>query len=384
LSSRAKRGIWVLLIVPPVTKNFYPIILAGGRGTRFWPLSRKKRAKQLLALDGKQTMIQQTVARLLPLASARNFWVITNDDLRPAIIRQLPKLPAKQIVAEPVGRNTAPAIGLAAFLLESENPDAVLGLFPSDHVIGDEKRYRDVIDRAVSLAAAGENIIVLGIRPTRPETGYGYIEAGEAFDKDVSRVRRFTEKPDVARAAEFLKAGNYFWNSGMFLWRAGTLANALREHLPKTASLLEKIAAAFGTRKFNTTFRKLYPKCENISIDYAVLEPRSSKGESASNIYCIPADFGWNDLGSWTALHEHHSAKSRPPDGNLISADASFALNSSGNYIHAPGKFVAAVGVSNLVVVETEDALLITVREHSQDVGKVVKYLDEKKISKLV
>jgi mannose-1-phosphate guanylyltransferase len=148
--------------------------------------------------------------------------------------------------------------------------------------------------------------------------------------------------------------------------------------------LLEEIAAAFATQKFDSTFRRLYPKCENISVDYAVLEPRSAKGEHDSNIYCIPAEFGWNDLGSWTALHEHHAAKRRPPDGNLIASGASYTLNAEGNYIHAPGKFVAAVGVRNLVVVETDDALLITTREHSQDVGKVVKYLDEKRLEKLV
>jgi mannose-1-phosphate guanylyltransferase len=201
---------------------------------------------------------------------------------------------------------------------------------------------------------------------------------------EVLRVRRFTEKPDAARAAEFVKAGNYFWNSGMFLWSAHTLASALREHLPNTAPLLEEIAGTFGTSKFADTFRRLYPKCENISVDYAVLEPRSAKGEHESNIYCIPAEFGWNDLGSWTALHEHHAAKKQPPDGNLIASQASYTLNAQGNYVHAPGKFVAAVGVRNLVVVETDDALLITTREHSQDVGKVVKYLDEKRLEKLV
>src|SRR5690349_13887637 len=161
--------------------NFYPVILAGGRGTRFWPLSRKKRAKQLLALDGKQTMIQQTVSRLLPLAPAKKFWIVTNADLRPAIMQQLAKLPKPQVLAEPVGRNTAPAIGLAAFLLLRENPEAVIGMFPSDHVIGDEKRYRETLERGIEIAAAGANIVVLGIRPNRAETGYGYIEAGGLF-----------------------------------------------------------------------------------------------------------------------------------------------------------------------------------------------------------
>jgi mannose-1-phosphate guanylyltransferase len=364
--------------------NFYPVVLAGGRGTRFWPLSRKRRAKQLLALDGKQTMIQQTVARLLPLALAKRFWIITNEVSRPEIARQIPRLNKPQIIAEPVGRNTAPAIGLAAFILLGSDPEAVIGMFPSDHVIGDEKRYRAVIEKGVEIAASGENIVVLGVRPTRAETGYGYMETSALVQDKPLRVRRFTEKPDAPHAAEFLAAGNYFWNSGMFLWSARTLANALREHLPKTAPILEQIAATFGTRRFVATLRRLYPKCENISIDYAVLEPRSSKGEHHSNIFCLPADFGWNDLGSWTALHEHHVAKNQSLDGNLFSGKGVFTLNASGNYIHAPGKFVAAVGVNNLVVVETADALLITTREQAQDVGKIVKYLDEKKLTKLV
>jgi len=329
-------------------------------------------------------MIQQTVARLLPLAPAKRVWIITNDDLRPAIVKQLPRLPKAQIIAEPVGRNTAPAIGLAAFLLLRSDPDAVLGLFPSDHVIADEQRYRETIEAGTAIAAAGQNIVVLGIQPTRPETGYGYIEAGSALQEGVLRVRRFTEKPDNVKAREFLAAGNYFWNSGMFLWSARTLTEALREHLPKTAAVLEEIAAAFGTRKFPAVFRKLYARCENISVDYAVLEPRSAKGEHSSNIFCIPADFGWNDLGSWTALHEHHAARSNPPENNLVAGSGTFLLNARGNYVYAPGKFVAAVGVQDLVVVVTPDALLITTRQHAQDVGKVVKHLDEKKLHKLV
>jgi mannose-1-phosphate guanylyltransferase len=363
--------------------NFYPVILAGGRGTRFWPLSRRRCAKQLLPLDGKKTMIQQTLERLLPLAPAKRVWVITNDDLRSAIVRQVPKLDKRQIVAEPIGRNTAPAVGLAAFLLLRSDPKAVIGLFPSDHVIGDDDAYRKNIERAVETAASGEKIVVLGIKPTRAETGYGYIEAGSASDEGVLRVLRFTEKPNSARAAQFLAAGNYYWNSGMFLWSAQTLANALREHLPNTAAILERIAATYGTRKFEATFRKLYSKCDNISVDYALLEPRSAKGEGFSSIYCIPSEFGWNDLGSWTALHEHRTAKEKTENANVLVDDGSFMLDTSGNYVHAPGKFVAAIGVKDLVVVDTGDALLITTRDRAQDVGKVVKYLDDKKLSKL-
>jgi mannose-1-phosphate guanylyltransferase len=336
----------------------------------------------MLALDGDRTMIQQTVDRLLPLADAKRFWVVTNGDLRDGIAKQLPKLPKKQIIAEPMGRNTAPAIGLAAFILMREDPDAVIGLFPSDHVIAKEKDFQKVIKKAVEIAAAGENMVVMGIKPYRAETGYGYIEAGEKAANGSLNARRFTEKPDEATAEKFVAAGNFYWNSGMFVWGARTLVNALKEHLPKTAPLLEEIAAAYGTRKFESVFKKLYPKCENISVDYAVLEPRSAKGEGRSNLYCIPSDFGWNDLGSWAALYDHRSAKQKDGD-NVIHGRDSFVLNASGNYVHSPKKFIATVGVSNLVIVETEDALLITTREKSQDVGKVVKYLDEKKLAKL-
>jgi len=346
-------------------------------------MSRRKRAKQLLALDGTRTMIQQTVARLLPLAAAKRFWIVTNDDLRSAILKQLPRLAKTQVLAEPVGRNTAPAIGLAAFLLLREDPEAVIGMFPSDHVIADEARFLATLQKGVAVAAAGENIVVIGIQPNRPETGYGYIEAGASSSLGGLHVRRFTEKPHAAKAAEFVAAGNYYWNSGMFLWSARTLANALHEHLPKTAALLEQIAAAYGTRKFAATFRRLYAKCENISVDYAVLEPRSAKGEQAGHIFCLPADFTWNDLGSWTALHEHHVAKSGPTHDNMISASGHFVLNAKGNYVHSPDKFVATIGVNGLVIVDTPDALLITTLEHAQDVGKVVKYLDEKKLKKL-
>jgi mannose-1-phosphate guanylyltransferase len=363
--------------------NFYPVILAGGRGTRFWPLSRKRMAKQLLPLNSKKSMIQETVERLQPLTKGNQFWVITNEDLRPQIIRQLKKLEKKQIVAEPIGRNTAPAIGLAAFLMARLDPTSVIGLFPSDHVILDEKRFRDDIRQGAEIAAAGANIVVIGIKPTRAETGYGYIEVGGKVANGALQVKRFTEKPSPEVAEQFVKAGKFFWNSGMFLWGAKTLADALSEHLPKTAPLLKEIADSYGSRKFEKTFAKLYPKCENISVDYAVLEPRSAKGEGKSDIYCIPANFGWNDLGSWTALYEHRSSGNG--DGvNVILANQSFTLNARGNFIDAKEKFVAAVGVDNLVVVETADALLITTREHSQDVGKVVKYLDEKKMKRLV
>jgi mannose-1-phosphate guanylyltransferase len=358
--------------------DFRPVILAGGSGTRFWPRSRRARAKQVLALDGERSMIQQTVERLKPLAGVEQIWVITNEYLAHEIADQLKGVPAGQIVQEPVARNTAPACGLAAFLIERQNPDAVLGIFPSDHVIADEPRFLKALQRGIAVAAAGDNMVVLGIEPTRAETGYGYIETGD-FTKDDSavHVRRFTEKPNQNRAEEFVAAGNYYWNSGIFLWSARTLANAVREHLPETAPLLESIAAAYGTDKFEEAFHELYPKCENISVDYAVLEPRSAKGEHLSHLYCLPAEFIWNDLGSWASLYEYQLETRLRGDGegNVSETEGHMAIDATNNYIFSPKKFVALVGVENLVIVDTEDALLIAHRDHSQDVGKIVKEL---------
>ena len=361
----------------PKSIDFRPVILAGGSGTRFWPRSRRARAKQVLALDGERSMIQQTVERLKPLASLEKTWVITNEFLAQEIADQLVGIPRHQIIEEPVARNTAPACGLAAFLIERQNPAAVLGVFPSDHVIADEPRFLKALQRGIALAAAGDNIVVLGIEPTRPETGYGYIETSDEGSDGALRVRRFTEKPNLNRAQEFVASGNYYWNSGMFLWSAKTLANAVREHLPETAPLLEKIASCYGTPEFDEVFRDLYPKCENISVDYAVLEPRSAKGEHAARLFCVPAEFAWNDLGSWASLYEYQmeTRLRGDGDGNVAESDGHLTIEAGNNYIYSPKKFVALVGVENLVIVDTEDALLIVHRDHSQDVGKVVKEL---------
>jgi mannose-1-phosphate guanylyltransferase len=363
-------------------RKFAPVILAGGSGTRFWPRSRKARAKQVLALDGERTMIQQTVDRLAPLVDPTDVWVITNDLLDDVIAEQLPEVPREHILSEPAARNTAPACALAAFLLEKSEPDTVIGVFPSDHVVKNVARFAEVLRAGIAVAASGDKIVVLGVPPTRAETGYGYIELGAGVEASqgvgVRRVKRFTEKPDSAVAEQFVASGDYAWNAGIFLWSARTLANAIREHRPAMAPLLERIAEAHRTSKaeFDRVFAEVYPQCENISIDYAVLEPRSAKGEAGAEIYCLPGDFEWNDLGCWSALHEH--AAGCPPEKvsitNVFDGDdpLCISIDSTGNYVHAPGKVIALVGVSNLVVVQTKDALLITTRERSQDVGKVV------------
>jgi mannose-1-phosphate guanylyltransferase len=364
--------------------RFAPVILAGGSGTRFWPRSRKKLAKQVLALDGERTMIQQTVERLLPLTDAGDIWVVTNDLLEGLIADQLPELSRAHILSEPAARNTAPACALAAFLMVKTAPETVIGIFPSDHVVKNRERFAEVMRAGVSLAASGNKIVVVGVPPTRAETGYGYIELGavanavemSAHGVAVRRVKRFTEKPHRALAEEFVASGNYAWNGGIFLWSARTLVDAIREHCSAMAPLLEEIAAAYGTPDFARVFAEVYPKCENISIDYAVLEPRSARGEMGAEIYSLPGDFGWNDLGCWDALHEHASgcAPDQVSVANVVDGDdpLCISIDSCGNYVHAPGKVIALVGVTNLVVVQTKDALLITTRERSQDVGKVV------------
>jgi mannose-1-phosphate guanylyltransferase len=345
-------------------------------------------AKQVLALDGDRTLIQQTLERLLPLADTNNIWVITNYLLAELIGQQLPGLQKTCILIEPVARNTAPACALAAFLLEKSEPNTVIGIFPSDQVVKESERFVEVIRAGVELAATGNKIVVLGVPPTRAETGYGYIEQGAIVDAatvpcgniKVRRVKRFIEKPDSTKAEEFVASGNHAWNGGIFLWSARTLADAVREYCPKIAPFLEEIAAAHGTPLFEAVFAELYPSCENISIDYAVLEPRSARGEMASDIYCLPADFGWNDLGSWAALHEHQSSMPAflgDSNRNVIEAPDRFVLEAFSNYVYAPGRTVALVGVDNLVVVQTDDALLITTKSRSQDVGKVVRALTE-------
>jgi mannose-1-phosphate guanylyltransferase len=368
-----------------------PVVLAGGSGTRFWPRSRKSRAKQVLALSGGEaTMIQETVERLRPLAPIEDFMIITNHLLAETIAGQLPEVPVDRLLCEPCARNTAPACALAAMIVERTTPEAVLGVFPSDHVVTDPARFAEVIRAGMAVAAAGANIVVLGAPPTRPETGYGYIQVAEPAKEFADLligtrcVQRFTEKPQIDRAIEFVADGNYSWNAGIFLWSAKTLCDAIREHRPAMAAPLERIAAAFGTPKFTEVFAEEYPKVENISIDYAVLEPRSAKG-AKSHIYCLPADFGWNDLGSWAALYEHRMSQGGSHGhANIVESGIALHLDAFGNYVHAPGKAVALLGVSDLVVVQTDDALLITSRAHSQEVGRVVSELTKGKRLDLV
>jgi mannose-1-phosphate guanylyltransferase len=344
----------------------YGLILAGGRGTRFWPRSRRARAKQVLPFFGDRTLIQQTVDRLRPVLPPERLWILTNEHLRDEIVRQLPEVPKKQILAEPAQRNTAPAIGLAAHILQSIDPQAVMGVFPADHIIGRPRDYLRLVRQALKLADSGK-IAVLGIQPRWAETGYGYIEFPPGVKPgDAAEVRRFREKPDAATAAGFVAAGNFYWNAGMFFWKTSVLLDALRQFLPKTATLLSGLPA-FRSRQFMPRLQEIFPRCENISIDYAVLE-------RASNVAGIAAgDIGWNDVGSWNAVYELHK---RDANGNALGSEALIEA-SSGNYVHAGKKLVALLGVKDLIVVDTPDALLIADRSHAQQVGDLVKRLEK-------
>lgn len=348
--------------------NLHAVILAGGRGTRFWPRSRRKNPKQLLPFIGAQSLLQETVERIEPLVPAERVWVFTNTTLRNKIRKQLPDVPAEQIVAEPEGRNTAPCIALAAKLLAERDPEAVMAVLPSDHIITDHKTYLQTIERAAR-AALRRKLVVIGIEPRWPEVGYGYIEFPKGTKPGGAKaveVVRFCEKPKLAAAKRFVKAGNYFWNSGQFVWNVATIQAAFERYMPATAEALQSLAP-LDSRKFRASLRKTYPLCEATSIDYGVLE-------KADNIVGFPAkNFGWNDVGSWEALY---AMASKDPEGNVANTPVEL-LGAEGNFVDAPGKLVALVGVKDLVVVDTPDALLICPREDSQKVSALVKALEK-------
>lgn len=342
--------------------------MAGGRGTRFWPRSRKSNAKQVLRFFGERSLIQQTVDRLKAVIPPENIWIITNDYLLAEIRKQLPEVPKSQIVAEPAQRNTAPCIGLAAQIISQKDPEAVLGVFPADHLILKETRFRNFVKAALG-AAEGSDVVVLGIQPRWAETGYGYIE----FPKNVVAgsnqplpVSSFREKPDAKTAKKFVERGHFFWNAGMFFWRVESVLNLMRHHQPKTATLLAGLPK-FGSKNFTSKLAEVYPLCENISIDFGVIE----KAEQVTGLALD--DIGWNDVGSWEAVYE---LAAKDKDGNASRGEL-MAEDSRGNYVDAQ-KTVGLVGVENLMIVDTPDALLVGQRSRAQDVSKLVKALEAK------
>ena len=320
-------------------------------------------------------MIQTTVDRLAPILPPERIWILTNEHLRKEIIRQLPEVPPKQIIAEPEQRNTAPAIGLAAHILHSIDPEAVMGVFPSDHIIAKPKRYLQMVKAAFAAAEKGK-IAVLGIAPRWPETGYGYVEFPKKSERgslQPAEVASFREKPDLKTAKGYVKKGNFYWNAGMFFWRADTVLSSLRSYLPKTFTLLSSLPA-FQHRSFGARLAEIFPLCENISIDFAVLE-------RAKNVVGLACDeIGWNDVGSWNAVYE---LLPRDADANA-SRSVVHSVESSGNFIDAGKKLVALLGVKDLIVVDTPDALLIADRSRAQEVGDIVKALEKQNRQDLI
>lgn len=359
--------------------SIHAVILAGGRGTRFWPRSRTRTPKQLLNIVGKDTMLEQTVARLRPLIPSDRIWTVTNAEQSAAVKKQVPAASRKRVLTEPLGRNTAAAIALAALhVRHAAKGDALMAVLPADHFIAQPDKYRSIVSAALDVAREPGRMVVLGIPPTRPETGFGYVErTGDSLPSQkfpVYVVRRFTEKPELAIAQEYVWSGNYHWNAGMFFWRVSTFLENLKKFLPKTHAALEKLAASIGTSKYERNLRNIYPKLKNISVDYAILEP-ATRQEGPAQVYVIPAEVGWSDIGSWAAVYELLAKQ----NGENVFAGPGHALDAEGNFLWSPRKFVAAIGVRDLVVVETPDALLICPRDRAQDVAKIVKSLEDQK-----
>lgn len=365
----------------------FAVILAGGRGTRFWPRSRKRAPKQLLNIIGADTMLQQTATRLSPLFSHANLWIVTNEDQAAEVRKQLPRVAKSHVLAEPVGRNTAAAIGLAAIHLRHTHGDALMAVLPADHYIAQAAKYRALVQDALRVAMVPEQIAVLGIPPTRPETGFGYIERGKIARRvgknSTYDVRRFTEKPSLAVAKRYVASGRYFWNAGMFFWRVSTFMENLKRYAPKPHAALEKLSSTIGTPRYARALRTIYPRLKNISVDYAILEP-ATRNPKRPVAHVLPAEIEWSDIGSWEAVYELIAGAAKKKTPGNISAGRHFALNADNNFLWSPDKFVAAIGVNDLVIVESPDALLICPRDRAQDVGKIVKWLEARKLNSLL
>lgn len=349
----------------------YAVIMAGGAGARFWPASRSLRPKQLLPLAGSsgETLLAATVRRLAPLVTEDRIVVVTGEHLAEATSKALPGVPRSQILCEPAPRNTAPCIAWATATIARLDPSAIVVVLPSDHFITDEAEFRRVLQRAIETAESGR-VTTVGIVPTRPETGYGYIEVGEplagaaASASHAKRVARFVEKPDRARAEQFFAGGAHLWNAGMFFFRASDMTKLVADHLPALAAGVAKIDDGARAGNESEVVKAVFPTLPSVSIDHGVME-------KAEGLAVVPGQFGWNDVGSWQSAWE---LGAQDASGNVLPAGA-VAIDSKNNLVRTQGtgtKVVALVGVSDLVVVETEDALLVMPRDRAQDVRQVV------------
>jgi len=347
--------------------------MAGGRGTRFWPLSRAERPKHLLSIAGERSIIQQTVDRISSYIAKEDIYVVTVATHAEALAAQLPGIPRANIIVEPVGRNTAPCIGLAALYLKRRNPDETMVVLPADHLITDEGQFVETLSAADEMARRTPSLITIGITPTRAETGYGYVERGKgegtAGGREIFRVGAFREKPDLETAQRFLQQGGFYWNSGMFVWTVATILEEIEGLMPDLSEALDEMDAVIGTGEEVARIADIYAGVTPISIDYGVME-RSRR------VLLIEGTFGWSDIGSWDALWE---VLDKDGDDNAVTGDH-IAVQSSRNLVHSSGKLVTLVGVSDIIVVESEDSILVCKRGSSQDVKEAVEILETRKM----
>lgn len=347
--------------------------MAGGRGERFWPKSRNSCPKQFLSLtsDG-ETMIQKTVNRLRPLVDAKDIFIVTNAAYIGLVKDQLPDVPAENILAEPCARNTAPCIAFAAAVIGRKYDDAIMLVLPSDHLIGYENIYIKTLKKAVAVAEQGKNLVTVGITPTYPETGYGYINFGEEKG-DAYQVERFVEKPDLPTAKKYLSSGKYLWNSGMFVWKISSIMANMKEFMPDVAEGAGRIAASFGTPDFEEVLVREFTAFPSESVDFGIME-------KASDIYTLPGSFGWDDVGSWLAVERINETDENK---NFISGDV-IAVDAERTTVCGGKRLIAAIGTEDLVIVDTDDVLLVCSKNNTQDVKKVIAQLKENGRTELV
>lgn len=349
----------------------YAVIMAGGSGTRFWPKSTKKYPKQFLNLFGEGTMIQNTANRIKELIPQERILVVTNDDYVDIVKEQLPRVPVTNIVGEPIAKNTAPCVAIAAELLIKKDPDAVMVVLPADHHITDPEEFRNILSTAIAKAESGKELVTIGIKPDRPETGFGYIHADssqseEMKENTVEKVLGFKEKPNLDTAEKFLASGDYYWNSGMFIWRADTILQEFSKQLPEMSGLLKEASQDLYTNLHNAAINEFYFDCESVSIDYGIME-------GAKSVYVVPGEFGWNDVGSWTAVYD---LGEKNKDENAIQAvNVTFAGSQKNLVVSNSGKMISLVGMENVAVVETEDAILVCDLNQAQGVKEIVEQL---------
>lgn len=343
----------------------YAVIMAGGSGTRFWPLSRTRRPKQLLRITGATSMIRSTFERLLPLIPATRVLVVTRAEQERAIRQALPELPQENVLVEPEGRNTAPCIALAALVLEARGAaDETMVVLPADHAIAQAESFRSVLQAGDQVLSQHDVLLTLGIEPRRPETGFGYIRLGE---KKVTlqgwsfhQVERFVEKPQLETARALVADGKHLWNSGMFLWRVRRIRAELERHVPEMAPVLARLQQTYGTGDWKRELEESYARLPKLSIDYGVME-------KAAPVWVAPVDLGWSDVGSWASLAE---MREKDAEGNVLPPEA-LAVEARENFVEGRGRAVVLLGVSDLIIVDAEDALLVCHRDHAQDVGKI-------------